>query len=168
MNDQQFVLIEKSLSVGSQHTAFLIRCMESEAGTIRSHAKHERRSISWCAGPEGWDSSRSKEIDRRNTRASGTRTALLIRCSILEADQIRIAARRKEMSINLFALDCLRRSWNVDQTSGATHCVRIGSRLLCRLARCTTQRLAECLHAAHTVVDTVTNSSGRRTSNRVN
>lgn len=46
MNEQQSVLKEKSLSVGRQRTAVLIRCTETEAGLIRSQARHERRSIS--------------------------------------------------------------------------------------------------------------------------
>ena len=106
-----------------QRTAFLIRCTETEAGTIRNQAKREQRSISGyvlAVLDRSIATERmpfERDFDRGWTRTFGTRTALLIRCSIPEADQIRIAARRRDMSIHSFALHCLRRSWNTERAS---------------------------------------------------
>lgn len=129
MNNHELMNDEHAAS--RQRTAFLIRCTEMEGNTIRSQAKHERRTISGYVlavldrsiavdGPLAAGLTRFKvferDFDRRATRTFGTRTALLIRCSILEADQIRNAARRREMSISSFAMHCLRQAWNIGQT----------------------------------------------------
>jgi hypothetical protein len=120
MNDQQSIQNE-CLPVGSQRSAFLLRCTETEASAIRSQAKHEYRSISdyviavldrsIAEGPLSAGMTRFKglerDFDRSAARTFGPRTALLIRCSLVEADQVRITARRKEMTISSFALHCL-------------------------------------------------------------
>ena len=50
--------------------------------------------------------------------APGPRAALLLRCSAEEADRIRRAARRREISISNFVIQAVRRVWTVKGKGG--------------------------------------------------
>jgi hypothetical protein len=52
-------------------------------------------------------------LSRRAVTMPGPRTALLVRCSMSEADAIRDAAKLREMPINAFVLQSIRRVWTV-------------------------------------------------------
>jgi uncharacterized protein (DUF1778 family) len=109
-----------------ERTALLIRCSTEEAQRIRIEAEKQRRTIS---GYVLQVTGRAVEIEERllarvnpyssiNQIASrksllgvGPRTAILVRCSTSEADRIREAARRRDLPINAFVLQALRRSW---------------------------------------------------------
>ena len=116
--------------------ALLIRCSEIEAGRIRSAARAEDRTLSGYvlhvlkkAWPieerlrENLDMVRSlnlripggASVRGPSEKASGPRTALLIRCSTEEASRIRAAARRKRMTVNGYVLDALSRNWRVHE-----------------------------------------------------
>ena len=117
MNNQRPIL--KDEPTGRQRTAFLIRCTEAEASRIRREAESHGRTISGYVVAVLGRCIKSEQLakaDLRTIEPVGTRTALLIRCSVLEADQVRMAVRREGMSISSFALHCLRQSWNLDRT----------------------------------------------------
>lgn len=52
-------------------------------------------------------------LSRRPVYAPGPRTAILVRCTVSEAEEIREAARRRELPINAFVLQGLKRVWSV-------------------------------------------------------
>lgn len=120
MPNQQSTMNQEDASVvRGNRAAFLIRCTEAEANMVRSEAKRRNRTISayvlnvldLCIGFE------EHHVPKRSrVEANCVRTALLIRCSSLESERIRVAARRSEVSVNSFALSCLRRSWTVNPT----------------------------------------------------
>lgn len=109
-------------------TALLIRCSVEEATRIHAEARHERRTVAGyvlhivlraVAIEESIAAliSRLQELNRVRARTSlrpnGQRTAILIRCTVDEANLIRKVANRKQMTISGFTLHCLHRSWNV-------------------------------------------------------
>jgi uncharacterized protein (DUF1778 family) len=109
-------------------TALLIRCSTEEAERIRIEAQKERRTLSgyvlnaMTRTLQFEDKLLSKLTDyrsmnsvvsRRALVAPGPRTALLVRCSIAEAERIREAARRREIPINAFVLQGLKRVWDI-------------------------------------------------------
>lgn len=109
-------------------TALLIRCSVEEANRIRAKARHERRSVAGyvlnivlrAAAIEERIAAqipRLPALNRVHARTSfrpiGQRTAILIRCTVDEANRIRGVANRKQMMINGFVLHCLHRSWDV-------------------------------------------------------
>jgi len=109
-----------------ERTALLIRCSKEEAERVRIEAEKQRRTIS---GYVLQIMSRAIEIEnrllakidpytavnqvfsRKSLIGAGPRTAILVRCSVLEAERIREAARRRDLPINAFVLQALRRSW---------------------------------------------------------
>jgi uncharacterized protein (DUF1778 family) len=106
-------------------TALLIRCSTDEAERIRAEAQNEQRTLSSYAlnvmmrTIQTEDMLLSKLTDyrsmsRRAVIAPGPRTALLVRCSIAEAERIREAARLRELPINAFVLQGLKRVWTVE------------------------------------------------------
>jgi hypothetical protein len=52
-------------------------------------------------------------LSRRPVNGPGPRTALLVRCSSAEAEQIREGAKQRELTINAFVLQGLKRVWTV-------------------------------------------------------
>lgn len=112
-------------------TALLIRCAVDEAQRIRVEAEKQRRTISayvlniTSRAVETEDklfsklnrySALNQISSRRAVIAPGARTAILVRCADTEAERIREAARRREIAINAFVLEALRRAWNVQAT----------------------------------------------------
>jgi hypothetical protein len=124
-------------------TALLVRCSAEEAQRIRIEAEKQRRTIS---GYVLQITGRAVEIEERlltrvnpystmNTLLSrkalvgaGPRTAILVRCSTVEADRIREAARRRDVPINAFVLQALRRSWASELKPPMSHAATEGSR----------------------------------------
>ena len=109
-------------------TALLIRCTTDEAERIRIEAEKQRRTISayvlfiTARAIQVEDrlfstispySNMNRTLSRRALIAPGTRTAILVRCETTEAERIRESARRRDIAINAFVLEGLRRSWNV-------------------------------------------------------
>ena len=109
-------------------TALLIRCAVDQADRIRIEAEKERRTISayvlgiTARSIEVEDRLFSKMtaysrlneiISRRALIEPGPRTAILVRCSSDEAERIRSAARRRDVPINAFVLQSLKRAWSV-------------------------------------------------------
>jgi uncharacterized protein (DUF1778 family) len=109
-------------------TALLIRCTVEQALTIRLQAEKERRTVSayvlniLTSAIEVEDALFRKlthyalmnqVLGRKAVTDVGQRTAILVRCSCAEADQIRAAAKRRDMPINAFVLQALKRAWSV-------------------------------------------------------
>lgn len=116
-------------------TALLIRCAADEAHRIRIEADKQRRTISayvlsvTLRGVETEDkllsklnrySSLNQVLSRRAVMTPGPRTAILVRCEATEAERIREAAQRREIAINAFVLQALKRAWNVQTTPTTT------------------------------------------------
>src|SRR5215813_15258445 len=112
-------------------TALLIRCTTEEAGRIRIEADKQRRTISayvlqiMVRAVEVEDrlftkmnrySAMNQVLSRRALITPGPRTAILVRCNTEEADRIREAAHRRDIAINAFVLQGLRRAWSVQMT----------------------------------------------------
>lgn len=112
-----------------ERTALLIRCTTDEASRIRMEAEKQRRTISGYVLQilvrqiEIEDRLFAKITDYRfmNQIATrkvlippGPRTAILVRCGTSEADRIREAARRRDVPINVFVLQALKRAWTVE------------------------------------------------------
>ena len=113
-------------------TALLIRCTIEEADRIRVEADKQRRTISayvlfiMVRAIQLEDRlfstlNRYTTMNRRALIAPGPRTAILVRCETSEADRIREAARRRDIAINAFVLQALRRSWNVQMAPPPVH-----------------------------------------------
>jgi hypothetical protein len=112
-----------------ERTALLIRCNTEEAARVRIEAEKQRRTISAYILQI---TLRVVEIDdrlfaklstfrftnqilsRRALMAPGARTAILVRCSVTEAERIREAARRRDIPINAFVLQSLKRAWTAE------------------------------------------------------
>jgi hypothetical protein len=107
-------------------TALLIRCTTDEADRIRIEADKQRRTISGYVLQialrvvEMEDRLFSKLsnfrttnqiLSRRSLIAPGARTAILVRCGVDEAERIRESARRRDIPINAFVLQSLKRAW---------------------------------------------------------
>lgn len=112
-------------------TALLIRCSKEEAELIRREARHEYRTMSSyvlnilqrvlkmedrlftkLARPQGMN----RVLARTPVRPPGPRTAILLRCSTVEAEDIRHAARRREIPVSSFVMHALRRCWTAAQS----------------------------------------------------
>jgi siroheme synthase (precorrin-2 oxidase/ferrochelatase) len=105
-------------------TALLIRCAAIDAERIRTEAERARLTISaYVLGIsikavefEDRQYSKSTQSDlvpiSRKVTDSGPRTAILVRCDNREAERIREAARRRNIPINSFVLQSLKRAWN--------------------------------------------------------
>jgi hypothetical protein len=115
-------------------TALLIRCATDEADRIRIEADKQRRTISayvlniTLRGVETEDklfsklnrySALNQVLSRRAVMSPGPRTAILVRCAVDEANRIREAAQRREIAINAFVLQALKRAWSVQATPPA-------------------------------------------------
>jgi uncharacterized protein (DUF1778 family) len=111
-------------------TALLIRCSADEAAAIRDRAERDRRTISAYMLTRLVAALRVEEMlferlsrfrefnqaaARTPLRPPGPRSAILLRCSVEEAKQIRVAAGRRQTTISGFVLHALRRSWKVTE-----------------------------------------------------
>lgn len=115
-------------------SALLICCSKKEAQEVRRRAKLDRRSTSgyvllivleYIAFDERLLSllERIRPLHelRKHTpvaRHGGPRTAMLIRCSKEEANQIRTAAKRRSTTISAFVLYALHGAWEVQDRIG--------------------------------------------------
>jgi hypothetical protein len=115
-------------------TALLIRCNVEEADRIRIEAEKERRTISAYVlfvvsraiqvedklfSTLSRYSAMNQVLSRRAMIAPGPRTAILVRCEVAEAERIRQSAQRREIAINAFVLQALRRVWSVQNAPHA-------------------------------------------------
>jgi len=112
-----------------RRTALLIHCSAEQARTIRERASGARRTISGYVlnivlravrFEESFLGQRSRSgrtgmILPKAMRPAGTRTALLIRCSVEEGKRIRARAKDRDTTISAFVLFSLQRSWNVTE-----------------------------------------------------
>ena len=109
-----------------ERTALLIRCSKDEAERIRVEAEKQRRTISAYVlhimsrmieiedrlfGKMNPYSPVRQVVSRKSLIGAGPRTAILVRCSVFEAERIREAAHRRDFSINAYVLQALKRAW---------------------------------------------------------
>jgi hypothetical protein len=109
-------------------TALLICCSVEEAKKIRSEAAFEHRTVAGyvlnilsralrleerLAAQLSRFQQLNRVLARAPVRDPGARTTMLIRCSVEEANHIRIAAKRRDTTISGFVLHCIRRNWHV-------------------------------------------------------
>lgn len=107
-------------------TALLIRCTVEEADRVRVEAEKQRRTISAYVlqislrvvemddrlfGKLNNCRTTNQVSGRRALTEPGARTAILVRCGVAEAERIREAARRRDIPINAFVLQALKRAW---------------------------------------------------------
>jgi hypothetical protein len=120
-----------AIAMGSEaRTALLIRCSKEEAARLRGQARAEHRSVSGCLLNVLERSLRIEEKYAVGYRAQSGATApalakvsrfadsraeLFLRCSQSEAERIRGAAKRRNMSISRFVIFCLQRHWKAMQ-----------------------------------------------------
>jgi hypothetical protein len=95
-------------------SALLLRCATEEADRIRIEANKRHRTISRyvvdiSVRAVAEDNHKFSNPSRRSI--AGRRTAVLVRCAVAEAEQIREAARRHAIPINAFVLQALKRAW---------------------------------------------------------
>ena len=113
----------------ANRSALLICCSVEEAQKIRREAQFEHRTVAGyvlnilsralrleerLAAQLSAFQSLNRVIARAPVRTPGKRTAMLIRCSVDEANRIRIAAQRRDTTISGFVLHCLKRNWNIN------------------------------------------------------
>jgi hypothetical protein len=111
----------------SQRTAILISCLKEEAKQIRTKARLDSRSVSnylqktimrWVQFDEQLYANFARyNVDptvfaRRVTLPRGPRAVILWRCSADESNRMRVAARRRGMTMSSFVRHCLRRTWS--------------------------------------------------------
>ena len=108
--------------------ALLIRCSKEEAQLIRRNASAEHRTESGYilnilakalrfedrlfASLSSFQQL-NQTLVRKPVRIPGPKTTMLVRCSREEARLIRRAAKRRDITINAFVTDALRRAWNI-------------------------------------------------------
>jgi uncharacterized protein (DUF1778 family) len=107
-------------------TALLIRCGVEDARMIREGAERERRTVSGYLLNILDRALRFEEtlferiprlaamnriLSRKPKSIAGPQTAILLRCSEYEAERIRMAAKRREVSISAFVRLTLHAAW---------------------------------------------------------
>ena len=124
-------------------TALLIHCSRREAETIRARARQERRIIngyvlnlldSFLEFDERLfhkltSFTHLAALSRKDPR-QGPRTAILVRCSTVEASRIRVAAKRRQSTISGFVMHCLRQAWLVEDRLASRRAGRSESRAI--------------------------------------
>lgn len=102
----------------ANRTALFICCSALEAKIIRQQARAERRTVSsyvlyivFRVLPFEERIFMVQNNRRPRSRLIGPRTAVLVRCSIAEANRIRAAAARSGTTISTFVVMHLRRWW---------------------------------------------------------
>jgi len=121
-----------------ERTALLIRCSKDEAERIRVEAEKQRRTISAYVlhimsrmieiedrlfGKMDPSGPVRQVVSRKSLIGAGPRTAILVRCSVFEAERIREAAHRRDFPINAYVLQALKRAWASEVKSPpATDC----------------------------------------------
>jgi uncharacterized protein (DUF1778 family) len=108
--------------IASRRTSLLLRCSPEEAAKVRHHAALEHRSV---AGYLLFVLERNLAIEEKYSDAytplmvqqsqeettREDRTAIHLRCSVEQANRIRKAAARRQLSISKFIVFALQRSW---------------------------------------------------------
>ena len=107
-------------------TALLIRCDTDDADRIRSEARMQGTTISSYVlqsltkeieGEERQRRSGSgvpttlRTTEERVPERSRSRTAILVRCEDVDAERIRLGAKRRALAINTFIIQSLKRTW---------------------------------------------------------
>jgi hypothetical protein len=125
---QVSISLDISCAFVPNRTALLIHCSAEEAKIIRQRAILQRRTISGyvlnvmmreIAHDERLFNAlgRLQPWDRifvwNSPRRVGSRTAMLLRCSVQESARIRLAAKRRGVTISALVIHTLRSSWNV-------------------------------------------------------
>lgn len=124
-------LISSDITMDPGRAALLIRCSQQDADALRLQAQSEHRTVSGCLlnilerrlrieekfarGISGSFGEKGA-LDSRLSRPRTNRTALLLRCSTEEADRIRAAAWKRQMSISNFVVFSLQRHWEAVET----------------------------------------------------
>jgi hypothetical protein len=109
-------------------TALLIRCDTEDADRIRSEARlHSTTMSSYVLQTLA----RTMESDERRKRAGGdmydmrrtsegkpatkslSRTAIIVRCTDVEAERIRYDAKRHAIALNTFVVQSLKKVWGL-------------------------------------------------------
>ena len=103
-------------------TALLIRCDADEANRIRVEAHNDRRTISGyvvrislqavAVDDRLFSRLNYDYLPNRPKRSTLPRTAILVRCDVVEGERIREAARRRELPLNAFILQALKEAWD--------------------------------------------------------
>ena len=119
----------------SERASIIINCSRVESDLIHQQAQLQRRSISGyvlrivLASVE-LDENLLPGLSRlplhrlapyEPIRVAGPRTTFLLRCSREESDRIRAAAKRRDITLSLFVLHGLRRTWKVQKEVGRLH-----------------------------------------------
>lgn len=109
-------------------TALLIRCSRGEADLVRRAAHYEYRTMSAYVlnvllralrfedrlfSKMAHADTMNRVLARTPVRPPGPRTAILLRCSTIQAEDIRLAAKRREIPISSFVMHSLQRYWAV-------------------------------------------------------
>jgi len=110
-------------------TALLICCSLEEAQKIRREARFEHRTVAGyvlnilaralrleerLAAQLSSFQRLNRVLARTPTHTLGQRTAVLVRCSVDEANRIRVAAKRRDTTVSGFVLHCLKRNWDIN------------------------------------------------------
>jgi uncharacterized protein (DUF1778 family) len=109
--------------IALRRTSLLLRCSPEEAAKVRHHAALEHRSVAGyllfvlernLAIEEKYsDAYTPLMIQQSQEEPTGRedRTAIHLRCSVEQANRIRKAAARRQLSISKFIVFALQRSW---------------------------------------------------------
>jgi predicted HicB family RNase H-like nuclease len=108
-------------------TAFLVRCAADDAERIRAEAQKEQRSISSYVLQntvrfieiEDHAGFTAFRIPKKLPRSAEPRTAILVRCTETEAEQIRSAALRRHVRLNALIVSSLKKAWDATDHSSA-------------------------------------------------
>jgi hypothetical protein len=108
----------------SRRTSILLRCSPEAAARIRYHAAREHRTV---AGyllfilernldieekyHDGYTPFMVAQVRDEQNGEKEERTAIHLRCSVEQANRIRRAAARRQLSISKFIVFALERSW---------------------------------------------------------
>ena len=116
----------------ARRTTLLIRCSQQQADLIRREAVAQHRTITgyllnvlerslWIESKFGHGLESLAALPVHETVDSGeTRTAILLHCSRQSAEEIRRAAKRRDMSISGFAVFSLDRHWRgIERVGGS-------------------------------------------------
>jgi|SRR5215471_11383918 len=113
-----------------QRTALLIRCQPEDAAKIRHYAAVERRTVSGYVlnvldktlkvEDSLWEKLGRYQHFQDLTRVAARfphhfgayKTTFLIRCTREEAERIRVAAERRQLTISDFVMHSLQRFWS--------------------------------------------------------
>jgi uncharacterized protein (DUF1778 family) len=108
-------------------TSLILRCSPENAAKVRHHAAIEHRSVAGyllsvleriVAIEEkyhGYRSTMVAQFKGQRSHEKEDRTAIHLRCGVEQADRIRRAAARRQLSISKFIVFSLERSWQASE-----------------------------------------------------